>query len=114
MIMAEMSLFNPDMLIWIDETESDRRKSVRKYGYSLIGFPPRPCQLFVGGKRVSAIPVMTTRGIDVYTTLQAVLANGEKFVEFFCQCVLPTIMPFDGENPVLLLSKMQQMVYHQT
>ena len=39
--MAEMSLFNPDMLIWIDETGSDRRKSVRKYGYSLRGIPPR-------------------------------------------------------------------------
>ena len=35
--MAEMSLFNPDMFIWIDETGSDRRKSVRKYGYALRG-----------------------------------------------------------------------------
>ena len=44
---------------------------------------------------MSAIPVMTTRGIeDVYTTTGSV--NGEKI---FCQCVLPIIiMPFDGQN----------------
>ena len=48
--MAEMSIFNPDMFIWIDKTESDRRKSVKKYGYGLRGIPPRTCQLFIGGK----------------------------------------------------------------
>ena len=46
---------------------------------------------------MSAIPVLTTQGIeDVYTTTESV--NGEKFLEFFCQCVLPIIMPFDGQN----------------
>ena len=95
--MAEISQYRPDMLIWIDETGSDRRKSVRSYGYALRGIPPRHTQLTVGGKRVSAIPVLTTQGIeDVYTTTDSV--NGEKFLEFFCQCVLPIIMPFDGQN----------------
>ena len=109
--MAEMSLFNPDMLIWIDETGSDKRKSVRKYGYSLRGIPPRTCQLFVGGKRVSAIPVMTTRGIeDVYTTTDSV--NGEKFVEFFCQCVLPIIMPFDGQNSRSIVVMDNASIHH--
>ena len=94
--MAEISQFDPNMLIWIDETGSDRRKSVRMYGYSLRGIPPRYTQLTVGGKRISAIPVLTTSGIqDVYTTTGSV--NGEKFIDFFCQCVLP-IMPFNGHN----------------
>ena len=95
--MAHISQYHPDMLIWIDETGSDRRKSVRRYGYSLRGKPSRHTQLTVGGRRVSAIPVMTTKGIeDVYVTRDSV--NGEKFVEFICQCVLPIIMPFDGHN----------------
>ena len=55
--MAEISLFHPDMLIWIDETGSDRRNSIRKYGYSLRGIPARVFQLHVGGKRISAIGV---------------------------------------------------------
>ena len=54
--MAEIAMFSADMLIWIDETGSDRRNSIRRYGYSLRGNPARVCQLRVGGKRISAIP----------------------------------------------------------
>ena len=45
--MAEIGVFNSDMLIWIDETGSDRRNSIRKYVYSLRGIPARVCQLSV-------------------------------------------------------------------
>ena len=31
--MAEISMFDPEMIIWIDETGSVRRNSVRSYGY---------------------------------------------------------------------------------
>ena len=33
--MAEISMYDPDMLIWIDETGSARRNSIQQYGYSL-------------------------------------------------------------------------------
>ena len=86
-------------------------RSVRKYGYSLRGITPRTCRLFVCGKRVSAIPVMTTRGIeDVYTTTGSV--NGEKFVEFFCRCVLPVVLPFDGENPRSIVVMDNASIHH--
>ena len=39
--MAEISLYDPAMLVWIDESGCDRRDSMRKYGYSLRGIPPR-------------------------------------------------------------------------
>ena len=35
--MAEVSAYDPKMFIWVDETGSDRRKSIRRYGYSLRG-----------------------------------------------------------------------------
>ena len=55
-------------------------------------------QLRVGGKRISAIPILTTRGIeDVYTSTETI--NGDRFEEFLCQCLLPIIMPYDGVNP---------------
>ena len=54
---------------------------------------------------------MTTRGIeDVYTTTGNV--NGEKFVHFFCQCVLPIIMPFDGENPHSIVVMDNASIHH--
>ena len=96
--MAEVSVFDPTMLIWIDETGSDRRNEIRKFGYSLKGMPAHSYQLRVGGKRLSAIPVMTTNGIeDVYVTSGSV--NGDVFQHFFCKCVLPILLPFDGRNP---------------
>ena len=33
--MAEISMFDPEMIIWVDETGSARRNSVISYGYSL-------------------------------------------------------------------------------
>ena len=51
-----------------------------------------------GKKRISAIPVMTTNGIqDVYITQEN--TNGEIFLDFLFQCVLPILLPFDGQNP---------------
>ena len=87
--MAEVSV---TMLIWIG---SDRRNEIRKYGYSLKGMPAHSYQLRVGGKQLSAIPVMTTNGIeDVYVTSGSV--NGDVFQHFFSKCVLPILLPFDG------------------
>ena len=72
--------------------------NIRKYGYSLRGLPTYVHQLHVGGKRLSAIPVLTTNGIeDVYVTKDSV--DGTKFEEFLIQCLLPIILPFDGINP---------------
>ena len=33
--MAEMSAFDPDMLVFIDETGSERRNSIHQYAYGL-------------------------------------------------------------------------------
>ena len=90
--MAEISMYDPDMLIWIDETESARRNSIQQYRYSLRGMPAQ-----VGGRQLSAIPVLTTTGIEnVYVTSDSV--DGTKFEEFMFQCLLPIILPFDGFN----------------
>ena len=37
--MVEISQYDPAMLIWIDETGSDRRRSVRMHGYNIRGIP---------------------------------------------------------------------------
>ena len=110
-IMADISQYDPSMLIWIDKTGSDRRKSVRTHGYSLRGIPPRNTQLRVGGKRISAIPVMTIRGIeDVYTSQEHV--NGEKFLDFLFQCVLPILLPFNGHNPNSVVVMDNASIHH--
>ena len=37
--MAEISVYDPSMLIWLDKTGCDGRNTIRKYGYSIRGLP---------------------------------------------------------------------------
>ena len=46
---AEMALYSPDMFIFLDETGSDRRNALRKYGYSFWGMPAVHHRLQYGG-----------------------------------------------------------------
>lgn len=96
--MAEVSVFDPSMLLWIDESGCDRRNCMRKRGYSLRGVTPKDHRLLVRGTRYSAIPIMSLEGIhDVYLAEGNV--NGEKFVTFVRSCLLPILQPFDYINP---------------
>ena len=64
LFMLDISMFDPEMIVWIDEMGSDCRNSIRAYGHGLRGLTPVKHQLKVWGKRISAIGVMTTDGID--------------------------------------------------
>ena len=60
---AEVSAYDPSMLLWIDESGCDRRHSMRKHAYSIRGKPPRDHQLLSRGIRYSAIPIMSLEGV---------------------------------------------------
>ena len=93
-----MSIYDPAMLIFIDETGSDRRASIRRYGYSLRGKPLVCEKLLVRGKRVSAIACMSMNGmLDCKTIVGKV--NGKVFYDFVQTSLLPHLMPFNGTNP---------------
>ena len=98
MYISEVSIYDPEMLIFLDETGSDRRASIRRYGYSLRGRPLVCEKLFVRGKRVSAIAFMSMNGmLDCKTVTDSV--NGEVFYNFVQTSLLPHLMPFNGTNP---------------
>ena len=46
---AEMVAFEPEMLVWIDESGFTRRNGLRKFGYGLRGVPPQDFTLKIGG-----------------------------------------------------------------
>ena len=56
--MAQISIYDPRMFVWIDETGCDQRNSRRKYGYSIRGIAPQDHRILIRGKRYSAISVM--------------------------------------------------------
>ena len=93
-----MSYLTADMLVWTDECGSNRRNEVRQYGYSLRGLTATSYKFVSRGQRFSAIPVVTTRGIeDVFITNKTV--NGDLFPQFVEQCLVPVLQPFNGTNP---------------
>lgn len=95
--MAMISVYDPAMLIWVDESGCDRRNSARKFGYSLRGMPVSDHRIISRGMRYSAIPVVSVEGIhDVYLAEGSV--NGEKFEHFVREYLLPVLQPFNGVN----------------
>ena len=99
------------MLIWLDETGSDRRNSIRAYAYAFRGLTPVRHTLRVGGKRINAIGVMTTGGIeDAYIVEGGV--NGDVFETFVRRSLLPILQPFNGSNPCSVVILDNASIHH--
>ena len=109
--MAEVSVYDPNMLIWIDESGCDRRNSTRKYGYSIRGIRPVDHRILIRGTRYSAIPVMSVGGIhDVFLAEGSV--NGERFEFFIRNYLLPVVMPFNGINSLSVVIMDNASIHH--
>ena len=109
--MVEVEAFNPEMLVSIDETGCDKRNLVRQYRYGVRGLTPVTQKFVVYGKRISAIGVMTTEGIeDAYLVEGNV--NSDTFLQFIQRSLLNIIQPFDGSNPksVVIFWTMRQFI----
>lgn len=86
------------MLIFIDETGSDKRNSIRKYGYSLKGRPLKKYATLIRGERVSAIAGISMAGLlDVKVLVGT--TDGDSFYDYIQKYLLPHLMPFNGVNP---------------
>lgn len=89
----DVSVYTPDMLIFLDETGADRKDTVRRYGYSMRGLPIKKHSLLVRGERTSAIAMLSTKGIlDVKVTSGT--TNGDTFYDFTQNNILPQLQPF--------------------
>ena len=53
-----VSIYNLEMLVFLDETGADCRNATRKYGYSMRGMPLVSQQFLVRGERVSALAII--------------------------------------------------------
>jgi hypothetical protein len=66
------------MLIFIDETGSDAKNKLRKYGYSIKGSPAKNQTFLVRGERISTITCMSiSRLVDVKTIHGTAKLSGE-------------------------------------
>jgi len=51
------------MLVFVDETGTDKRKALRTHGYSLCGVPMKYHKPLARGECISAIAMMSTESI---------------------------------------------------
>ena len=94
----DLSVYTPEMLVFLDETGADQRNLLRKYGYSMRGKPAQKQTLLVRGERVSAIANISVSGLlDVKVVKGTV--DGEVFYDYIQTHLLPHLMPYNGVNP---------------
>ena len=93
----EMKYIPANMIVWLDETGSDRRKERRKFGYHLRGMTPVCFTHTVCGKRLNSIAIMSARGLQDFNIYEGNI-DGETFYDFVQRCLLPILKPFNGTN----------------
>ena len=109
--MADISIYDPSMLMWMDETGCDKRNTIRKYGYSIRGRPVCDQRLLVRGTRYSAIPILSLDGIHDVNLTEGTM-NGDRFVHFLQVYLLPNLLPFNRVNPQSVVIMDNASIHH--
>ena len=79
--MASVYTFPTEMFVWIDESGSDSKDQIRRYGYALRGERAVCRKLLVRGRRVSAIAALSSHGL-IALELTDGSVNGDVFFLF--------------------------------
>jgi len=109
--MEEMNYLTADMIVWLDETGSDRRSENRKFGYHLRGITPCSYKLSVRGKRLSCIAAMSNRGIEDVDIYEGSI-DGAIFSTFIARSLVPLLQPFDGRSPRSVVVMDNASIHH--
>ena len=109
----DISIFHPEMLVFIDETGSDRRDTMRKFGYSLRGKPAKALKVFCRGTHVTAIAALNMDGI-VDCGLVTGGVNAHMFKEFVEEKLASKLQPFNGTNPNSVIVMDNASIHHTT
>ena len=107
----DVSLYEANMLVFVDETGVDRRDSLRKYGYSIRGKPQQSRQCFTRGERISVIAAMNTKGILALKVVRGTV-DGNEFIDFVQGHLVPALLPFNGVNPNSIVLMDNCSVHH--
>ena len=105
---AEISMYDPSMLIWLDETGCDGRNTIRKYGYSPRGMLCSDHRLLVRGVRILQSQLCQWRA----STMFILQKNGEGFSEFVRNSLLPILLPFNNINPRSVVIMDNASIHH--
>lgn len=100
--MANVLQYPREFFIWVDETGSDRRDQLRKFGYAVRGQPAVSKHLLTRGTRISAIVAMSSDGVEAHE-LSAGSTDSIKFFDFIRGSLLPCLRPFPDTHSILIM-----------
>ena len=95
---SDCEIYTPEMMVFVDETGSDNRDSMRKFGHALRGQRATSRRLVCRGKRVNSVAVMDINGVVCVDSTTASI-TGDVFCDFLEHSLLPQLLPFNGSNP---------------
>ena len=96
--MAQCTLFERQNFVWIDETGSDARDHIRRFGYALRGMTSTVHRFLTKGKRINAIAALSFDGIIALDLVDGTV-SGQVFFDFVRGKLIPNMMTYNGSNP---------------
>ena len=109
--MAQCMMFSRHQFVWIDETGSDARDHMRRFGYAFRGLRPVSRRLLTRGQRINAIAGLSSSGIVAVETVQGSV-TGEKFYDFLRGSLIPQMLPYNGSNPCSIIIMDNCSIHH--
>ncbi len=109
--MAQCMLYKREMFVWVDESGSDARNHVRKFGYALRGVTPTNHRSLSRGQRVNAIAAMSTEGVIALELTKNTVAEDE-FLDFARGTLIPSMNQYDGTSAKSIVIMDNLAVHH--
>ena len=81
-IIAEVQQYRADMFVFVDESGTDSRDSLRRFGYGMRGKRTRAHKLIARGKHITVTAAMSINGMLDYRLAQGGV-DADMFIEFF-------------------------------
>lgn len=109
--MSQALQFSSDYFVWVDETGSDARNHIRKFGYAMKGIPPVCHRIVARGKRISAIAAISNDGLLGVELVNGTV-NGDTFADFIRGTLIPEMEPFNGSPKKSILIMDNCSIHH--
>jgi transposase len=100
--MAHIYLYTSESFVWIDETGSNKKDHIRKYGYALKGVTPVYHRLLCRGERYNAIAAISCTEV-LAVEVRKGSVNGTLFYNFLRGELFPRMHSFPGPNSVAIM-----------
>jgi len=97
--------FEPEQLVFLDESACDRRTARRPYGWAVCGDRSRCRDFFVRGKRYSILPAMSLDGVVALGVQEGALTRAD--FTAFLEMLLDNMNPFPQQNSVIVMDNAQ-------